>query len=313
MANIISRTILFWGRALIQSGRAIVTLVIAILSGLLAIRDGVLPKEWRDVFLAQYVPQKPWYVWVIVFLVCLLVFIIFVVPTLQHKANLAQRAIYRKRLRENELLRGVRHLVKDSLKEGKGEDRATEPPQDIETKSAPRPDFKILSQTAFAGLIELDVNVFRKTKKNTGTYYPIIMSLENVPQPNGFNETDEVWAHITYRERAMGDMELDRASSGCWVGEPLPDITFPFRTPRHLVLGVWRVNGRKPLKNEFRIFEYSRELHRPVEKTNMEAPRNLLIDVVLTPNGNHELSCRYTFDIDLLSPGIYRLNRYRKT
>ena len=104
MFSTVSRIAVYWGRAVAHSGKAIVILILATLSALLAIRDGVLPKEWRDVFLAQYIPQQPWYIWVIAFLVCLLVFIIFVVPTLQHKAILAQRATYKKRLRDNELL-----------------------------------------------------------------------------------------------------------------------------------------------------------------------------------------------------------------
>lgn len=184
--------------------------------------------------------------------------------------------------------------------------------QSNNSRPASKPIFNKLPPTVFPYLVKLDVNVFRKTTKNRGSVFPIIISFENLPQPNGFGEVDTVWAHITYREGGFGDMELARVNSGCWVNEPLPDITFPFRKPRYLILGGWHVNGRKPSKNEFRIFEYSRELHRPFEQTmKLEAPRNLLIDVVLTPNKYHELSCQYKFDIDLLGAGLYRLNRYK--
>jgi pyrimidine deaminase RibD-like protein len=180
-------------------------------------------------------------------------------------------------------------------------DTTSLPPPVSVTPPASKPDFKILEPTAFPHLIELNVNVFKvNDKKKRGMFFPIVVGFENVPQQEGFNETDEVWAHITYRERGFGDSELVRADVGCWVGEPLPDISFPFRKSRFLILGVWRVELHRPTRNTFRIFEYSRELHRPVEVAKkIETPRHLLVDIVLTPNANHDLRCEYKFDLRL--------------
>jgi pyrimidine deaminase RibD-like protein len=175
------------------------------------------------------------------------------------------------------------------------------PPPVSVTPPVSKPDFKILEPTAFPHLIGLDVNVFRvNDKKKKGMFFPVVIGFENIPKPEGFNETDEVWAHITYRERGFGDSELVRANVGCWVGEPLPDLPFPFRKSRFLILGGWAREMHRPTRNTFRIFEYSRDLHRPVEVAKkIETPRHLLVDVVLTPNGNHDLRCEYKFDLRL--------------
>lgn len=119
-----------------------------------------------------------------------------------------------------------------------------------------------------------------------------------------------MWAHIVYRERDFGNMELVRVNSGCWVDEPLPNVAFPFRKPRYLILGGWHVEGKKPSKNEFRVFEQSRELHRAVESPiKMAAPRKIVVDVVLTPNGHHELSREFRFELHLRSAGFYSVHQ----
>jgi len=159
------------------------------------------------------------------------------------------------------------------------------PPPVSVTPPVSKPDFKILEPTAFPHLIGLDVNVFRvNDKKKKRMLFPVVVGFENVPKPEGFNETDEVWAHITYRERGFGDSELVRANVGCWVGEPLPDLPFPFRKSRFLILGGWAREMHRPTRDTFRIFEYSRDLRRPVEVAKkIETPRHLLVDIVLTP------------------------------
>lgn len=184
--------------------------------------------------------------------------------------------------------------------------------EDAVLKPTSKPIFKILPVTTFPYSIILDANVFKATNKlrSPKTMRPIIVSFENIPKSDGFGENDEVWAHIIFREGVATNLELARVSSGCWIDEPLADITFPFRKARHLVLGGWYV--KQSDKNEFRMFEYSRELHRPVEKKiKLASPRNLMIDVILTPNGHHELSCEYNFDITLFSPLAFGMNRHR--
>ena len=204
--------------------------------------------------------------------------------------------------------------IASDLRSGKVRPSPNKPPPESQTKTIAKPIFKVTAPTAFPGLIKLDVNVFRRLGATTeagapeGSVFPVIATFENIPQPEGFNETDTVWAHIIYQDHGFGDMELVRISSGCWLDEPLPDITFPFRKPRYLILGGWYAEGKKPTENSFRVFEQSRELHRAVESPiKMAAPRQLQVEVTMTPNGQHERSREYKFALVLESPGWYRL------
>jgi hypothetical protein len=104
--------------------------------------------------------------------------------------------------------------------------------KDDQTKLSAKPDFKVTVPGVLPGLVKLDVNVIRKSKPNGDTVFPIVVAFENIPQPEGFGETDEVWAQISYRDKKFEVLEMERVSSGCWVDEPLPSITFPFRKPR---------------------------------------------------------------------------------
>ncbi len=168
--------------------------------------------------------------------------------------------------------------------------------------------------TGLTGLVKLDVNVIRPAKPDEGgNLFPVLAQFENLPSEGGsFNDVQDVWAHITYREFDFLEMELARVSSGCWIDQPVADVAFPIRTPRYLMLGAWHI---KPMVNEFRIFEYSRELHRaeekdvkiagpkvPFVKDNNQitvAQRRIVIDVVLTSNGHHDTSCAYQFHLTI--------------
>jgi hypothetical protein len=176
-----------------------------------------------------------------------------------------------------------------------------------------RPEFKVTAPGILPGLVKLDVNVIRRGQPNGDTVFPIVVAFENIPQPNGFPETGEVWAQIIYKEKGMGDLELARVSSGCWVDEPLPSVPFPFRKPRFLLLGGWRLYGDEESKSDFRIFEYSRELHRAVEKAvHFATPRTLLIEVLLTPDGRHDLSYEYKFEVPLFGACGYTIRLISK-
>ena len=173
----------------------------------------------------------------------------------------------------------------------------------------PKPEFRVLDVTAFPDTVELDVNVFRRAKHQDETIFPIVAGFENIPTENGFSDTEPVWAQMTYRERGLSDMEIVRANVGCWIDEPLPDVAFPFRKQRFLLLGGWHLHGKNPLSNEFRVFEYSRELYRPLERNEkIAAPRKLLIDVVLTSTRDNLSSFEYRFEVPLYGPGGYSRN-----
>ncbi|MBV9927018.1 MAG: hypothetical protein JOZ96_18515 [Acidobacteria bacterium] len=188
--------------------------------------------------------------------------------------------------------------------------------QEVQPTSAPRPAFKVtVPVTSRPGLVRMDVNLLRMAKPDeAGMLFPILVEFENLPTGKGKTaEVNDVWAHITYRDFDFMNAELARVGSGCWIDQPIPDVSFPLRTPRYLMLGGWHVDRTEPMVNEFRVFEYSRDLHRAVEKevkiagpTNpfvrvnnqVEiAQRRLVVDVVLTSNGHHDDSCEYQFQI----------------
>lgn len=182
---------------------------------------------------------------------------------------------------------------------------ASPTPPAREKQEAPKPVFQVTAPTLFTGLLKLDVNVFRKISGPDVVegFFPVILTLENLPT-SGFGETDTVWAQISYKQNGM---ELERVSTGCWVDEPLPDITFPFRTPRYLVIGGWHTKHKTPTPNDFKMVEYSRQLHRAVEHPHsMASPRTLVVEVVLTPNGHHEASREYKFILELVGPALFK-------
>jgi hypothetical protein len=182
----------------------------------------------------------------------------------------------------------------------------------------PRPCFNVtVPVTSKAGLVRMDVNLLRMAKPDeAGVLFPILAEFENLPSGKGKSaEVKDVWAHITYRDFDFLNVELARVGSGCWIDEPIPDVSFPIRMPRYLMLGGWHVDKAEPMVNEFRIFDYSRDLHRAVEKdvkiagpkepfvkVNGQigiAQRRIVVNVVLTSNGNHDDSCEYQFHLTI--------------
>jgi hypothetical protein len=188
-----------------------------------------------------------------------------------------------------------------------------------EPAPAPRPAFKVtVPVTSLAGLVRLDVNVLKIARGDEeGIWFPVLAEFENLPSADGeFSEIKDVWAQIIYREFDFLNVELARASTGCWIDQPVPDIQFPLRTPRYLMLGGWHVEKGKGSPNEFRIFEYSRELHRATEKdVKIAGPqevlvgrRRIVVDVALTSNGHHGSSCAYQFHLTIFGPCGYSIN-----
>lgn len=182
-----------------------------------------------------------------------------------------------------------------------------------------RPAFKVTVQvTGQPGLVRLDVNLLRAAQpdEDTGVLFAVRAEFENLPSGKGKSvEVRDVWAHITYRDFDFLNVELARVASGCWIDQPIADVTFPVRVPRYLMLGAWHVDKGKQGVNEFRMFEYSRDLHRVVEKDvkilgprvpfvkkNDQiaiAQRRIVIDVVLTSDGHHDDSCEYQFHLTI--------------
>jgi hypothetical protein len=179
--------------------------------------------------------------------------------------------------------------------------------QSPEPLTRAKPDFKVDVPAALPGVVKLDVNVFKTLSSTTakgvpkGSVFPVVARFENIPDENSFSETETVSAHIVYKETSFANMELMRVDTGCWVDQPQPDISFPFRKARYLLLGGWSIAGKKPLKNEFKVFEYSPDLHRATEKSgSMAAPRTLLVEVVLTSTEHPESNYEYYFELNLL-------------
>ncbi len=186
-----------------------------------------------------------------------------------------------------------------------------------------RPAFIVsVPVTSYPGLVRLDLNLFQKTKPAedgtmpSDTYLPILAEFENLPLSDGQSgEVEEVWAQIRYRNFDFLGIEMARVNSGCWIEQGVPDISFPLRTPRYLVLGGWRlIKGENP-KNEIAVFEFDKNVHRAVERTHLPGPRHVLIDrmryvvqVALTSNGHHEQSCEYEFQLTIFGPTGYSIN-----
>jgi hypothetical protein len=172
-----------------------------------------------------------------------------------------------------------------------------------------RPAFKVSAPvTSYPGLVKLDLNP-------ADTFLPILAEFENLPLSDGESgEVKDVWAQISYRNPDFLGMEMARVPSGCWLEQGTADIAFPFRTPRYLMLGGWRLQkGESPI-NRISIFEYSRDLHRAVEKTTLPGPRRILIekmrylvDVALTSDGHHDQSCEYQFQLTIFGPTGYSI------
>lgn len=186
-----------------------------------------------------------------------------------------------------------------------------------------RPAFNVSAPvTSYPGLVRLDLNLFQKTTPAedgtiaSDTFLPILAEFENIPLSDGESgEVKEVWAQVRYRNFDFLGIEMARVNSGCWVEQGVPDISFPLRTPRYLVLGGWRFvrKGETP-KNEIAIFEFDRNLHRAIEKTHLPGPRHVLIErmryvvqVALTSNGHHEQSCEYEFQLTIFGPTGYSI------
>ncbi len=195
-------------------------------------------------------------------------------------------------------------------------DTSQRPP---ESTPPPRPAFQVtVPVTSLLGSVRLDVNVLRIAKGDEeGTWFPVLAEFENLPSTRGeVAEINDVWAQIIYREFDFLNVELARSSSGCWIDQAVPDIQFPLRTPRYLMLGGWHVAKGKSPPNEFRIFEYSRELHRAIEKSvKIAGPqqilvgqRRLVVDVILTSNGHHGSSCTYQFHLAIFGPCGFSIN-----
>jgi len=183
---------------------------------------------------------------------------------------------------------------------------------DSKFSSLAKPIFKVTAPTAFKHLLTLDVNVFRTVAPSEDMvgFFPVILTLENIPESSAFSETDTVWAQIAYIQHGM---ELERVV-GCWVGHPLQAITFPFRTPRYLIVGGWYCKSKTPTLNEFRMFEFSRDLHRAMEHpSKMAAPRGLVVEVILTPNGHHDRHHKYRFILELVGPGFFKFFELKST
>jgi hypothetical protein len=198
-----------------------------------------------------------------------------------------------------------------------------------------RPAFQVtVPVTSYPGLVRLDLNLFQKTKPAedrtmpSNTFLPILAEFENLPLSDGESgEVKEVWAQIRYRNFDFLGIEMARVNSGCWVEQGAPDITFPLRAPHYLVLGGWKLTnkGEYP-KNEIAIFEFDRNLHRAIEKTQLPGPRQLLVDlskgtvrpsfkpmryvvqVALTSNAHHDQSCEYEFQLTIFGPTGYSIN-----
>lgn len=172
-------------------------------------------------------------------------------------------------------------------------------------KPTPKPIFRVEVPAALPGVVDLDVNVFRTSNSTDGSIFPVVARFENSSELGGFSETDTAWARITYKETAMQNLELARSDVACWVDQPIPDITFPFGKARYLLLGGWDLKGKQHLENEFRVFEYSRELHRATEKSvKMAAPRKLLVEVSLSSAEHPESVQNYRFELSLLDPAV---------
>lgn len=185
-----------------------------------------------------------------------------------------------------------------------------------------RPAFKVSAPvTSYPGLVRLDLNLFQRAKPTedgtmpSDTFLPILAEFENLPLSDGESgEVKDVWAQISYRNFDFLGMEMERVPSGCWIEQGTADITFPFRTPRYLVLGGWRLQKGENPPNRISIFEYSRDLHRAVEKTTLPGPRRILIDkmryvvdVALTSDGHHDQSCEYQFQLTIFGPTGYSI------
>jgi hypothetical protein len=185
-----------------------------------------------------------------------------------------------------------------------------------------RPEFRVLDKSAFPHLVELDANIFKvNDKKQSDMFFPIVIGFQNIPDESGFNEIDTVWAQIIYREPELENgAELARANVGCWINEPVADVSFPLDRPRFLLLGGWYIKHSKmPAEDTFIAFQYSRELHRPVQVVEkMATPRKLFVDVVLAVSGHPKSKCEYRFDVRLGKVGprgaiLYQRDLIEKT
>lgn len=172
-----------------------------------------------------------------------------------------------------------------------------------ESTQKPKPDFKLsLASPTIWDRIKIDANVFQRTEsEGPDALLPLSVVFENIPEGSGFDETETVWAQIVYQFESFEGHELVRVNQGCWIGEPVADIPFPLRKPRYLLLGGWYNTMPMPTMNEFRTFEYSRDLHKPVlKKLKMAGPETLAITVILTPSGHSERAQEYKFFVKLL-------------
>lgn len=72
MANFLTRRLYFWKQAFYSKVMAAVSILITAFTILLIIRDGVVDPKNRDWFLLKFVPNLPWYWWLVIGVLCLL-------------------------------------------------------------------------------------------------------------------------------------------------------------------------------------------------------------------------------------------------
>jgi hypothetical protein len=159
-----------------------------------------------------------------------------------------------------------------------------------------KPNLKARPIIPYPGFLKLNANILEPVSVvGPDVLMPVVIAFENVPDGGGFDETQTVSAFMSYHTPGPSRFEFSRVNQGCWINQPVADVTFPFRTPRYLVLGGWYT---KPVNDEFRIFEYSRDLHRPVlQDVKITFPFEILVRIILTPTGHVEVSQEYKFII----------------
>jgi hypothetical protein len=88
-------------------GWVLVTAPLWIVGAFIVIRDGVLPPEYRDIYIWQFLPafRPNWSVYVIGFLIYVIILILFVVPVANHATLAAERERANKKIRRYQRMR----------------------------------------------------------------------------------------------------------------------------------------------------------------------------------------------------------------
>lgn len=188
-------------------------------------------------------------------------------------------------------------------------DELAEDPVPAQTSLESDPVFNLVARDGFMFFnpLILDGNYLRTIQTDGESPYllPLVITFENsLVLPDGDNrqiqDVNNVWAELSFHPVGMLDVQMARIATGVWVDEPLSDISFPVGVPKHLVIGVREYIGRNPGVNEFRLFQYSRTLHRAERmSTHFETPQHLIVKVKLTPGTLHHLATEFQVVVDL--------------